>query len=168
MLEDLTERFTVSKPSKSYPRRLSEFLKPCLGEVFAQQGFASAEIVTRWPEIVGEEIAAHAEPMKLQWPRGDVQEPEPATLVLRAEGPAAVEIQHLSEVILERVNRFFGWRAVKRIAIRQAPLLHRRAAAASPPLGPDEIADAEKRLPAMNDQGLRHALSRLGAAIKHG
>ena len=42
--------------------------------------------------------------------------------VLRVEGPAAVEIQHLAGVICERVNRFLGWRAVERVALRQAPL----------------------------------------------
>ena len=34
--------------------------------------------------------------------------PSTATLVLRVEGPAALEIQHKSDVILERVNRFTG------------------------------------------------------------
>ena len=43
-------------------------------------------------------------------------------LVLRVEGPAAVEIQHQSGLVIERVNRFFGWRAVDRLALRQAPL----------------------------------------------
>ena len=43
--------------------------------------------------------------------------------MLRVEGPAAIEIQHLSAVILERINRFFGWQAIGRIALRQAPLL---------------------------------------------
>ena len=47
---------------------------------------------------------------------------DPGTLILRVEGPAAVEIQHLANVICERVNRFLGWRAVERIALRQAPL----------------------------------------------
>ncbi len=82
--------------------------------------------MTRWPEIVGAEIAAHAEPEKMQWPRQvDSETPEPATLVLRVEGPAAIEIQHQSGVILERVNRFFGWQAVGDIALRQAPLSRR-------------------------------------------
>ena len=67
--------------------------------------------------------------------------PEPATLVLRVEGPAAIEIQHLSGVILERVNRFFGWQAVDRIALRQAPLRRRQQPA--PPPGPDPEATAE-------------------------
>ena len=65
----------------------------------------------------------------MQWQRGDAttETAEPATLVLRVEGPAAIEIQHLSNVILERVNRFFGWQAVGRIALRQAPLSRREA-----------------------------------------
>ena len=54
--------------------------------------------------------------------RQDGEPAEPATLVLRVEGPAAIEIQHQSAVILERINRFFGWQAVGRIALRQAPL----------------------------------------------
>ena len=37
----------------------------------------------------------------------------------------ALEIQHSSDVILQRVNRFFGWSAVGRLALRQAPLSRR-------------------------------------------
>src|SRR5579872_7508626 len=103
----------MNKPSRSFPRPLSDFTGATLGDGLRTQGFASAEIIARWADIVGEEIAAHSEPMKINWPRampsGDVDDraPEPATLVLRVEGPAALEIQHLSAVILERVNRFF-------------------------------------------------------------
>ena len=155
----------MSKP-KTRPRPLADMIPRCLGETFARQGFASADIVTHWPDIVGAEIAAHAEPMRLQWPRHEGEAAEPATLVLRVEGPAAIEIQHLSGVILERVNRFFGWRAVKRIAIRQAPLTRR--AAPQRPAGPsaEEVARRAAALPDIVDEGLRQALARLGAAIK--
>ena len=116
----------MSKPSRSFPRPLSELLSATLGDAFKAQGFASTEIISRWPDIVGAEIAAHSEPLKINWPRRFGEEAaEPATLVLRVEGPAALEIQHLSAVILERVNRFFGWQAIGRIALRQAPLRHR-------------------------------------------
>ena len=64
----------------------------------------------RWAEIVGADVADHAEPLKIQWPRGaEGDSREPGTLVLRVEGPAAIEIQHMSQVILERVNRYFGF-----------------------------------------------------------
>src|ERR1035441_663190 len=118
----------MNKPSRSFPRPLSEFLGATLSDSIKTQGFASTEIIARWADIVGTEIAAYSEPMKITWPRanttGDMDDgvPEPATLVLRVEGPAALEIQHLSAVILERVNRFFGWQAIGRIALRQGPL----------------------------------------------
>jgi hypothetical protein len=151
--------------ARTYPRPLRDLLDRCLGEAFAKQGFASTDIVTHWPEIVGPEIAAHAEPIKLQWPRGDVEEPEPATLVLRVHGPAAIEIQHLSGVILERVNRFFGWRAVKRIALRQAPLTRGAKRPAPSPPDAETVAGVAASLD-VSDEDLRAALARLGAAVK--
>ena len=43
------------------------------------------------------------------WPReADPDDPEAATLVLRCEGPAAIEIQHLAGVIIEREGFVFA------------------------------------------------------------
>jgi len=157
----------MSKPSRSFPRPLSELLGGILSDVLKAQGFASAEIVTRWADIVGVEIAVHSEPIKINWPRatGD-DDPEPATLVLRVEGPVAIEIQHLSAVILERVNRFFGWRAIGRIALRQAPLRRREPPTAPPAPDPAAAARIAADLPQIEDESLRQALGRLGAAVK--
>ena len=156
----------MNKPARTYPRPLRDLLNRCLGEAFAKQGFASTDLVTHWPEIVGAEVAALAEPVKLNWPRGDPEEPEAATLVLRVEGPAAIEIQHLSGVILERVNRFFGWRAVKRITIRQAPLARRTQQPRPPGPSTEDVAKAAATLPDIADDDLRSALARLRAAIR--
>ncbi len=156
----------MTKPSRSFPRPLSELLGATLNDVMKAQGFASTEIISRWADIVGPEVAAHSEPLKINWPRavGDEQ-PEPATLVLRVEGPAALEIQHLSAVILERVNRFFGWQAIGRVALRQAPLRRREQPSKRAP----DLAMAARiaeALPEVKDEDLRQALARLGAAIK--
>jgi hypothetical protein len=154
----------VNKPAKTYPRPLADLIGRCLGETFARQGFASADVVTYWADIVGAEIAVHAEPIKLNWPRAD--EPEPATLVLRVEGPAALEIQHKSDVLLERVNRFFGWHAVGRLALRQAPLSRRERPARPRAPDPKEVEEVAKTLSGVEDEALKDALARLGAAIK--
>jgi hypothetical protein len=156
----------MNKPSRSFPRPLSELLGATLSDALKSQGFASAEIIARWADIAGPEIAAHTEPMKITWPRAVGEDgPEPATLVLRVEGPAALEIQHLSAVILERVNRFFGWQAIGRIALRQAPLRRRAPAAPPPPLDPEVAQRIAASLP-IEDEDLRQALARLGASIK--
>ena len=168
----------TNKPSRSFAKPLRDLLSKVVGETFKRRGFASAELVTRWTEIVGVEIAAHSEPIKIQWTRGaSSSRPAPAsggesgwgqdpgTLILRVEGPAAVEIQHLANVICERVNRFLGWRAVERIALRQAPLrnaLHQPV----PTTDPAAAARIAASLPEIADDELRQALARLGAAVR--
>lgn len=157
----------MNKPGPISAKPLSVLVGPVLKDAFAKQGFASRELVTRWPDIVGAHVGANSEPMKIQWvrPVGD-QPPEPATLVLRVEGPMALEIQHTSDVIIQRVNRFFGWNAIGRIALRQAPLTRRNSRKTAK--GPDKEAVAKEAssLSAVEDDNLRTALARLGASIK--
>ena len=160
----------MSKSARSFPRPLSDFMAAALNDALKTQGFASAEIISRWADIAGPEIAAHSEPMKINWPRaqktpGD-EPPEPATLVLRVEGPMALEIQHLSAVILERVNSFFGWQAIGRLTLRQAPLRRRDKPKAPPPPDPAVAARIAESMPEVEDEALKGALARLGAAIK--
>jgi len=172
----------MNKPSRSFAKPLRDLVGKAVGDSFRRQGFASAELVTRWTEIVGADIAARSEPIKIQWLRpvatpaggataagGFGQEigQELGTLVLRVDGPSAIEIQHLADIICERVNRFLGWRAIARVALRQAPLrrLSRKATRAADPAA---VARLAATLPDIADDDLRQALARLGAAVKRG
>jgi hypothetical protein len=157
----------MSKPGRISAKPLSLLLSDVFKDAYAKQGFAARELVTRWAEIAGKDVAAHSEPLKLQWPRPVEGQPqEPATLILRVDGPMALEIQHKSDVILERVNRFLGWSAVGRLALRQAPLSRHERPAAPPPPDPRAIESVAETLTAIEDEELRAALARLGAAIK--
>jgi hypothetical protein len=163
----VAKRFPMSKPGPISAKPLSVLLSDVFSDAYAKQGFAARELVTRWAEIAGPEVAAHSEPLKIQWPRPvEGQAQEPATLVLRVEGPMALEIQHASDVILQRVNRFFGWNAVGRLALRQAPLVRRDKPKASRAPDAAEVAELEKTLSSVDDAELRTALARLGASIK--
>jgi hypothetical protein len=157
----------MSKPGRSYAKPLSLLLSDVFKDAYAKQGFAAREMVTRWAEIAGRDVAAHSEPLKLQWPRPVEGQPqEPATLILRVDGPMALEIQHKSDVILERVNRFLGWSAVGRLALRQAPLSRRERPSPPSPLDPQAVESVAKTLTSIEDDDLRTALAKLGAAIK--
>src|ERR1700750_2436367 len=175
----------MSKPGRISAKPLSLLLSDVFKDAYAKQGFAARELVTRWAEIAGRDVAAHSEPLKLQWPRPVEGHPqEPATLSLRVEGPMALEIQHKSDVILERVNRFLGWSAVGRLALRQGARSWGRAASGPPaarpqgvrqaplsrrerppaPRAPDPRAfdEVAQTLTAIEDEELRAALARLG------
>jgi hypothetical protein len=157
----------MAKPGPISAKPLSVLLSDVFSDAYARQGFAARELVTRWAEIAGPEVAAHSEPLKIQWPRPvEGQAQEPATLVLRVEGPMALEIQHASDVILERVNRFFGWSAVGRLALRQAPLVRRNRTAPSRAPDANAVAKVAETLSSVEDEALRAALARLGASIK--
>jgi len=156
----------MNKPRRTDPKQLRDLAGKIVGESFRRQGFASAELVTRWSEIAGADIAALSEPVKIQWQRAAAgDDPEPGTLVLRVEGPAAIEIQHAANLICERVNQFLGWRAVGRLALRQAPL---RRGAHKKIRGADPAATARiaANLTDIGDEALKDALARLGASIK--
>lgn len=164
----MTERFAMNKPPRGYARPLAAFVGRCLADTFKRRGFAATEIVTHWDDIVGVDIAAHCEPMKIDWPHRRERDPSsPATLVLRAEGPAAIEIQHQTAVIIARINQFFGWPAIGRIVLRQAPL-RRRTRTPRPTLSAEAVQAEAKRLAAIADDDLRQSLARLGAAVKQG
>jgi hypothetical protein len=74
-------------------------------------------------------------------------------------------VQHQANVICERVNGFFGWRAVARLALRQAPL---RRGETKMRRGSDPAAAARvaETLSDIGDGDLKAALARLGAAVK--
>jgi hypothetical protein len=157
----------MARPGPISAKPLSLLLSDVFSDAYAKQGFAARELVTRWAEIAGADVARHSEPLKMQWPRPVEGQPqEPATLVLRVEGPAALEIQHKSDAILERVNRYFGWHAVGRLALRQAPLSRRDRPRPQRPPDAKEVETVAKTLSAVEDEELRAALARLGAAIK--
>src|SRR6202034_627125 len=150
------KRPPMNKPGPISAKPLSLLLRDVFSDAYAKQGFAGRELVTRWAEIIGQEQSAHCEPLKLQWPRPvEGQAQEPATLVLRVEGPMALEIQHASDVILERVNRFFGWSAVGRLALRQGPLSRRERPRSRPAPGAAQVEEIAKTLSSVEDDALR-------------
>ena len=157
----------MNKPGPINAKPLSVLLSDVFSDAYAKQGFAARELVTRWAEIAGTDVAAHSEPLRMQWPRPVEGQPqEPATLVLKVEGPMALEIQHKSDLILQRVNRFFGWSAVGKLALRQAPLSRRDRPKSPSPPDPKAVAEIADSLSAVEDEQLKAALARLGAAIK--
>ena len=154
-----------NKLRKTQARPLADILRNTIKDAFAKQGFAATELVTRWREIVGPEISAHCEPEKSSG-RGPTaaRTSSPARWCCGSKAPTAIEIQHLSRIILERVNRFFGWQAVTDLRLRQAPL-GRREKPKPPALDHEAAERIASSLTEISDENLRQALARLGAAV---
>jgi hypothetical protein len=92
-------------------------LMPDIGRTaFRRFGFVQSSVVTRWPEIVGERHARVCQPEAIRFPPGDKTDGILQLIVVPAHAPL---IQHVIPEIIERVNRFFGYKAVARVKLRQ-------------------------------------------------
>ncbi|MFC3098823.1 DUF721 domain-containing protein [Alteraurantiacibacter palmitatis] len=140
-------------------------LVPQIGRAaFRRFGFVQSSVVTRWPEIVG---AAHARvcvPEAIRFPPGEKADGILQLVVLPAHAPL---IQHVIPEIIERVNRFFGYKAVARVKLRQGAVkadAAQRPAAAPPSLKPIpmELGDSLRDI---GDPELRTVLESLARSI---
>ena len=99
------------------PARAVGDLMPQIGRTaFRRFGFVQSSVVTRWPEIVGPRHARVCAPEAIRFPPGEKSEGILQLVVLPAHAPI---IQHVIPEIIERVNRFFGYKAVARVKMRQ-------------------------------------------------
>ena len=98
------------------PRAAGDLIGAVGGQSFKRFGFVQSSIVSRWAEIVGERYARVSSPESISFPGG---RKSGGALTLLVQGAHAPLVQHLAPMIIERVNRFFGYAAVDRLIFRQ-------------------------------------------------
>jgi hypothetical protein len=99
------------------PARAIADLMPEVGRTaFRRFGFVQSSVVTRWPEIVGPRHARLCAPEAIRFPPGEKSDGILQLVVVPAHAPI---IMHVIPEIIERVNRFFGYKAVARVKLRQ-------------------------------------------------
>jgi hypothetical protein len=130
-----------------------------------RRGLAEAKLLSEWPTVVGPALAARCQPIRL----GQRSDRPGGVLLLHVAGAAALELQHSEPQILERINGFFGYDAVSRLRLIQAPL-PRSIAPPEPPVVRG-VSDAEEieiaqAVRTIHDPGLRAALQGLGRTLK--
>jgi hypothetical protein len=155
----------------SAAKAIGAYVANMLDPIARARGFAMTSLLSEWPAVVGEELARFTAPEKVIWPRrsedGEAASPQSAwrtdgaILVLKVDGPRAIEVQHRAEQILERVNIYFGYRAIAQLRFLQAPL----PKAKSPAPAPASVEEPSFAA-GVADTGLAKALGRLAAGIR--
>ncbi len=150
---------------------LSALVGRVINPVARKRGFAAADMIAAWDDIVGAELAECSRPEKIVWPRGEANAERPGVLTLKVDGPRAVVVQHQLDQIVERVNAFFGYAAVGHVRIVQGPLGRPNKSPAADddrPLRPEDEARLKAATSGVEDQPLREALDRLGRGVLKG
>ena len=145
---------------------LSARLPGVAEQALGRRGFADGALVADWSKIVGSDLARASEPLRLSFP--NQRERTDGTLLLRVEPAFALILQHLQTQLLERVNGFFGYRAVKHLRLLQGPLRRPDLAEVeveAKELDPELRAAIDNRLADVEDEAFRGALFRLAESF---
>ena len=157
------------EPQRSMrPRAVADMLPNVGRAAFRRFGFVQSSIVSRWSEIVGVRYAGVSAPESIRFPVGKRSD---GVLSLVVEGAHAPMMQHVVPVIMERVNRFFGYQAVSRVQFRQGIVQVARTKARPAPASLRPIpADLGESLREVADPELRAVLEGLarGLAAREG
>ena len=153
-----------TRPRGAGARAIGDLMPEIGRTAFRRFGFVQSSVVTRWPEIVGAQHARVCSPEAIRFPPGEKAEGILDLVVVPAHAPL---IQQVVPEIIERVNRFFGYRAVARVKLRQGavtPPADSRPAKPPPSLKPIplELGDSLRDI---GDPELRTVLESLARSL---
>jgi hypothetical protein len=156
-------------------KAVGSFVPGLTRKAFEKYGFSAATLITDWRTIAGRELAACTAPERLKWPRNVERGDEDAsasrkgrpgaTLVLRVEPGHALDVQYGARQVIERINAYFGYAAVAKLRLVQAPVAAEGSAPRAVRQPPEPLTT---EVAGVADAGLRQALARLGAGIRAG
>lgn len=157
-------------PEQTPPRRRAGLVsfgadvRRLIAPVLGKKGFIQADILARWTDILGAELATGVQPAALSFSKSA----DGALLRVNAySGAYAMEFNARKQQIIEKLNTYFGYRAIADIRVTQGgftPKLPKSPATAPLPLEKqkqiaDETADIE-------NEALRAAATELGVLIE--
>jgi len=105
------------------PKKIGDTLDK-VNKVFSNKyGKIEFLILSKWPQIVGSFFAEHSEPDKISRLTEDFDEFDQPIfknfLHVRVSPAAAVEFQHYKDTIIEKINSFFGYKAIADLRLQQ-------------------------------------------------
>ena len=95
---------------------IGSIFRPIIKDALSSEDLVEVDIMLNWIDIVGENIAAYSRPIKA------VYDNKSDKRVLNIDVPVggfALEIQHKEQYILDKVNSYFGYRAIHKLKVNQ-------------------------------------------------
>lgn len=120
-------------------------------------------ILTHWPQIVGEKFAQLSLPEKITFPFGKKTE---GTLHLSVTSAGSILVQSVQDLILDHVNRFFGYKAVSRLYMTHGLVITPKPSLPPPePIAPAIEEWVQKETETIQDPELKECLASLGTSL---
>ena len=148
------------------PRALAPIVDQIARQSVGKDWGLYAALLERWPEIVGQDYARDTTPVKMTFPHqpNEVRR-RGGTLYVRLPKGLAMEFTFRAEQIRQRINGYFGYDVIARVAFDPVHGTPPKAKPAAPTTDPATLAALREQTEGIEDKELSAALEGLGAFI---
>ena len=108
--------------------KISESISEISQKTISKFGKIEFTLHTKWDEMVGDHFVKFTEPNKINFIKNQKYENDDSyegILTVNIIGGAALDFQHFSDKIIEKINSFFGYKAITKIKLNHVPHLQR-------------------------------------------
>ncbi|HPF46526.1 MAG: DUF721 domain-containing protein [Alphaproteobacteria bacterium] len=162
MSENVTENRTFKTKS------IAELAGAINNTTFQRFGFVKSDILIHWKEIVGAVLAKSSLPERLIMPKNnDYDGIRAGTLHIRVEGSFAPEMQHLEPLVIDRINSYYGYKAIEKLVFHHGMInpVPKTKNYQKPILNDSQKSELESLLKNIKDDKLRKSLFTVGAEL---
>ena len=154
-------------------KQISEVANRLVDPVLAKRAGINTALLGSWNEIVGTEFADYTRPEKITWDRRMSETMDggyhPGVLLIACEGARALFLSHAEGELIQRINGFFGFPAIRQIKIVQKPVSSSQQVRRPPrALNRQETRRLDDLVTGVENDKLKDALKRLGTAVLSG
>lgn len=109
----------IQGKKKNFENPLQDVLKGVMLPLLDEKKKLETDLKFNWQSIMPKEISSNSKVQKLKFPN-KTSKSKPATLSLQVKPHAVLEINYAQEIIIEKVNLFFGFRVIDKVIINKA------------------------------------------------
>ena len=171
----ITMKYKNTESKRTFvPKKIGETLTKVNKNYSSKFGKIEFLILSKWAQIVGTFFADHSEPYKISRITEDFNElDEPIYknfLHVRVSPAAAVEFQHYKDTIIEKINSYFGYKAIADLRLQQNFIPEKKPnkniSLFDQDLSEEEKESIRSEMDNIQDKELEKSIVNLGASIK--
>ncbi len=148
------------------PRAISRIVDKVARQSVGKDWGLYATMLDRWTEIVGTEYAAVTTPVKIAFPHQPLEaRRRDGVLTIRLPKGLVMEFTFKVETIRQRINGYFGYDVIAKIAFDPAYGVPAKMADVAPPVDEGTLASIRAGADTVENDDLRSALQSFGEAV---
>jgi len=102
--------------TQSYFKQIGDTLPKILKTKLKKANFVDISVIKNWKEIVGDDIAKNCWPIKIFFSDGNNSN---GKITIKVKRGWSLEIEYKNQEIIEKLNQYFGYKAISKINIIQ-------------------------------------------------